>query len=664
MTYRFHLLNLLAFLGLSLLSAPLLEAQNGIPGGANTNPGTGDAPDKPPGPKPDSPDDGGGPEPVPGPEGTGAEGDKSCEEDEDEDDGDNNGEPGSVNLKFSLDACPLEYSIASGGLKMYLAEPVANMGDTSLLEYTSIANAKIREQITEDLPAGVDVRFVINQVSGKALYYDHKPGALVLYPSGNAAFSSSRVQLYTAADEITSDLTLAVKLRQYRSAGGYMEFSIESGKIIKWSGPTGRGFDFSEDATDGTHSIGLDIVTITDKIRQIKTPAGMLDIVSDTDGRGYSVITYLPSEVGDKVGEIYATIADAKPKSTVHVRHELGTLDLVATYTDHAPDTANDQVTVMTYSYVETFDGGHEWKLKKEADGISITNLRHVIPDNDIPGMRKVIREIVDGTGTILSRKEVLQQYEELWSGWTTIQDVMIPGNDKSLQQVQRYRYGKDPLANDFRKKNWMMLDTGRVYEFSYDSEGRMTERRSPWLDGDDGMLIIEKYDYQPHVVGETVLPGDGRPRTTTIEVGAVGGTNAVLSKSYFAAYDDASNNNRHTVINEDAATPTSAFGAAGNRRMMEVYYERNDTAGSGRIMEKTNEDGLVTQYVYSDNAEGGITELRTSPLTAAGLAKEGLTQQVTTIKNGFNRVLSTQRAIYDGTAYVDYQLDTNSYAP
>ena len=538
---------------------PSIQAQS-----ANTNPSTDNGPDQPED-KPDSEDDGTGSpsdEPV-SPEDTSAEGDKSCE-DEDEDDPD---DPSSVDVTFSLAACPLEYSISTGRMRLYIDEPVENMGDPVHLKYHSIANAKIVERITEGLPANVTERIVIRQVSGKTMQFDHKDGDPVIRPSGNAAFSSARLQLYDAAGQITSMIAEATTFRQYRSAGGYMEFSAETGDITKWAGPTGRGLSFPENPSEGVVSMGLEVVRVGEIIRQVKSPAGMLDVIVDGDGRGYKVITYLPSQVGDKSGDLYQLIADAKPQRTVHVQHLVDAMSLLITQTDHAPaDGGQDRVRVSTFKYVDTFDGGHAWELEKQAGDMKLSSVRHVVPDKDIPGMRKIIREIKDAAGAVTFRKEVIQQYQETWKGWTTLQTADYPGGDEALKKINRYRFGIDPSKNDFRKRNWMMTHTGKTYEFFYDDQGRLTERRSPWLSGAGGLLLIEKYDYTPHVSGETVLPGDGRPRTTTKEVGSVGGQNAVISKSYFAAYNDTANNNRHTVINEDAATPQSAFGAAENR--------------------------------------------------------------------------------------------------
>ena len=458
--------------------------------------------------------------------------------------------PGSVDLSFSLEACPLEYSVAVGGMRLYLEKAEDNMGAPVFLNYNSVASAKISEQLTTDLPTGVTKRYVINQVSGTPIAFDFKAGETVMKPSGNGAASNARAELRTATGTVTTDPAQATKLRQYRSAGGYMEFSLANGNILKWSGPTGRSLDFPVDPATGTAAMGLEVLRENGKIRQVKSPAGMLDVIPDSDGRGYRVVPYLPSEVGSKSGAFYSLAPNARPKKSVHIVHPLGTSKLVSTFTDHSPAGFQDRVRVLTYTYVETFDGGHEWKLATEADGLTLTSNRHVIPDHDKPGMRRVVGEVTDGTGKLLIRKEVVQQFEAAWNGWTDVQEIETPAGDSALRMVRNYRYGTTLGQNDFRKLNWQMTDTGRVYEFKYDSEGRMIQRSSPWLDGADGKLLIEKYAYVPFGPGEVVLPGDERPRTTTVEVGTSGASNnPVLSKSYFAAYNDAANGGCHTVV-------------------------------------------------------------------------------------------------------------------
>jgi len=659
---RFFCAALIPISGLGLLTLTEVDAQTSIPGGANSNPSTSSAPSTPDDKDKSSDDDkgdGGAKPPEPQPDEP--EGKVDCTEDDKEpdqpkaEDGGPPSAPSSVDLSFSLDACPLEYSVAVGKLRLYFDKAEENMGDPIYLNYHSVAGSKISEEITTGLPAGVVKRYTIQQLSGKPLSFDVLAGTNgVLKPSGSGARSRARVELRTETG-VTTDPALVTRIRQYRSAGGFMEFSAANKNILRWEGPTGRTLTFPVDPQAGTTEMGLEVLREGTKIRQVKSPAGLLDVVADEDGRGYQVVTYLPSEIGPKAGGFYSLASNAKPKRTVHVVHPLGTTKLVATFTDHSPDSAADRVRKLTYTYIQTFDGGHEWDMMTEADGMTLVSTRHVVPDHDVAGMRRVVREVKDGSGTLLTRKEVVQQFEEAWKGWTDVQEIETPGGKPELRTVRSYRHGKNPSANDFRKINWMMTETGRVYEFKYDTQGRMIERRSPWLDGAGGQLIVETYAYEPLVAGEVVQPGDERPRTTTVAVGG-----AVISKSYFAAYSDGG---RHTVINEDAATPGSAFGNAANRSKKQVFYAAGTLVESGRLMESFDENGLKTQYAYVARAGGGLVETVTGPLTSSGAAKAGVSRRIVTEKDAFNRQLLKREALYTGSAYVDFQEDVNQYS-
>ena len=666
---RFFCAALIPVLGFCFLTSILVSAQTSLPGGGNSNPSTNPAPLVPPDKDKPSGDDGkdSGNNKPPGPGDPTPEGKETCEDDSKGPEAANPDgtpkAPGSVDLSFSLDACPLEYSVAVGSLRLYFETPEENMGDPVYLKYNSVAGAKISEQSTTNLPAGAVKRFTIDQLSGKPLAFELNAGAMVLKPTGSGASSRARVELRTDTG-VTGDPAAATRVRQYRSAGGFMEFSATNGNILRWSGPTGRFLDFPPDVATGTASIGLEVLRDGEKIRQVKSPAGLLDVVPDSDGRGYRVATYLPSEVGSKSGAFYSLAPNARPQKTVHIVHPLGTSKLVSTFTNHSPAGFQDRVRVLTYTYEDTFDGGHEWQLATEADGLTLTSSRHVIPDHDKPGMRRVVREVKDGTGKLLTRKEVVQQFEAAWNGWTDVQEIETPAGDSTLRMVRSYRYGTTPGQNDFRKPNWQMTDTGRVYQFKYDAEGRMIERSSPWLDGADGKLLIEKYAYVPFGPGEVVLPGDERPRTTTFEVGTSGASNnPVLSKSYFAAYNDAANGGCHTVVNEDAATPGSAYGNAANRRIKQVFYASSSAPDSGRLKESVDESGLRTQTSYAARSGGGLIETMTGPLNPAGAAKAGLTRRVRTEKDGANRAMTTREALFDGSTYVDFQEDLNTYA-
>jgi RHS repeat-associated protein len=683
--FRLTSFSLIPLLGLFFSNSYPAIAQTAIGGGGNSNPSTNTGNQPPTDNDKKSNDDGRDDSEIPpSPPPTKPEGKKSCEDD-DKDPDTKRPEttppkaPGSVNLSFSLEACPLEYSVAVGGLQLYLDAPTANMWDPILLKYNSIAAAKVgqRQRLPaplnrtaggiatpapspDDLPNNVKVRYIVTQISGQPLAFDLYAGNPILKPSGSGASSNARAELRDDAGVILSTNTFATRFRQYRSAGGYMEFALPAGNILKWVGPTGRALDF----TSGTSAMGLEVISPSGPIRQVKSPAGLLDVVPDSDGRGYRVVTYLPLEVGVKSGNLFTLTPTAQPSKTVHIVHPLGTQKLIATFTDHGPDSTQDRTRTLTYTYVPTFDGGHEWDMKTEADGMAMSSTRRVIPDPDAAGMRRVVREVTDGSGKLLLKKESVQQFFTQWNGWTTLQDIQTPAGDVSLRTVQTYRYGIDSSNTDFRKLNWQMTENGSVYEFKYDAEGRMIERRHPWLDGADGKYIIEKYAYVPFGPGEVVLPGDGRPRTTTTEVGTVGGSNPIISKSYFAAYNDAANGGRHTVINEDAATPTSGYGNAANRRKKQVFYAASTTVEAGRLMEVTDENGLLTQFTYVARVGGGFTETMTGPLSATGTAKAAVTRRMIRQKDGFDRMLTTRDAFYDGAGYVDFQEDLNVYSP
>ncbi len=647
--------------------------QTGIPGGANSNPTTADGrpiygdPDKPSG------DDEGGPgNRPPGPTPARAEGQESCEdlkreaealEGKGNPQGRPPGSPGSVDLNFTLAACPLEKSVASGSLRLYFEEPVENMGDPVFLKYNSLAEAEISSQVTTGLPAGVAKRITVNQLSGKPLSFELRSGESVMKPYGSGGASRARVELRTNSGT-TTDLGAATIIRQYRSAGGYMDLDAATGKIKAWAGPTGRTLDLSTDPESGPNAAGLEVLRNGDAVRQVKSRAGLLDIVPDASGRGYRVITYLPSEVGSKAGTLYQLVSDAKPKQTVHVVHPLGTQRLVVTYTDHSPDGSPNREQVLTYQYKNAFDGGHEWTLTTESGESTFVSTRRVIPDLDQDGLRKVVRELKDGTGRVLVHKEMIQKYETSWEGWTDLKEIEIPANDASQKIVRSFRYGTDPGANDFRRVNWQTNEAGITYTFKYDAQGRMIERVRPWLDGAGGQSLIETYDYTPHGPGEVVAPGDERPRTTTVEIGTPGaGSNKVVSRSFFAAYNDAANGNCHTVVMEDAATPSAAYGAAGNRRKVDVFYAAGAGVEAGRLKESSDETGVKFVTTYAAGTADGLIETTSGPLSAAGLAKAGYTKRMRFEKDAIGRVLLRRESIYNGSGYSDLAEDSHTYA-
>ena len=637
-----------------------------ILGGTNTNPGLqgqGPNPNPEPNSKPNGP-----PTQPPQPPGQNPEDKKSCEKDSDSEEPKIDlpppKNPGSVELEMGLDACPLEYSVAGGSMRLYLDKPVENMGDPILLEYNSIATAKVVSQKTLGLPVGVDYECEIKQLSGQPISFQMKSGAQVLLPIGQHADTSARVELRTAS-AVTNDPALATLIRQYRSSGGHMEFDKTTGHILRWASPTGRGIDFAADGSGNVAAIGLEIVRAGLAIRQVKSPAGLLDVVTEPSGRGYTISIFMPDQVGPKSGSLYATISGAKPMKSLKVIHPLNSNQLLATFTDYSTGSIPDRIRTFTYDYRNTLDDGHEWMLTKQVDGITLLSSRHVEPDINQPKFKRVIRELKDLQGNIFSKDETLQRYEDAWQGWTDVQQIETPGNDLNLRLVRSYRYGIDPVKPDFRKLNWMQTDTGMIYEFKYDTQGRMIARSRPWLDGGSSGSFVEKYDYAPLLPADVVRPGDERPRTLTIEIqSAAGLTLAIISKAYFAVYPDSANANRQTVINEMAATPSAAFGAAGNRRMVQVFSVVGAGVEAGRLFESTDELGLKTQYTYSYGSDGGLITVTTGPFAAGNLAKAGLTRKVRVEKDAVARVRLTRRELWSGTAFVPLAEERLVYSP
>lgn len=577
-------------------------------------------------------------------------GSESCDDDkcEDEDSGGDDDQLHSVDVRFPLAAIPSEPLIGSGALQLYLPIPVDNMADPKLLDYASVATMEIVPPKEEPEP-NAPFTCGIKQGSGKIIHFKPNSGDSVGKPTGHEAQSRARICFYTNGNPTTTPES-ATTIRQYRSAGGFVDFDKLTGKALRHVSRSGRETSFQPSL--------VEIIRNGEKMRQVKTAAGLLDVVADSGERSYVVKTYEPSQIGPKVGQVYTLISGAKPKTSVTVSHTEGTDIVIVTTVRYSNGTQPNHTHVSTYEYKKNNFGSADWVQTTNTEGVIIETRREVAPNLSIKGMRNITRTVVDKTGTAkeLLRNTVVQKYVEAWQGWanlSNVEEVTINGARSTLNRT--FGYYENPNELGFGLPQIQGTSNGNYYTYQYDASGRIIKRESPWVGGGN---LTEAYSYSPHTGLDEVLPGDERPRTTTLSVDG-----KVIGKTYFAAF--VNGGGEYTMVEERAATQGSGYGDPANFKKITTYYSANhsDAFVRGKLKEVVGEGGVVTEVNHTSNGANGWSETVISPLTPSYGKVDGSTQRVISTYDTLGRLLTVRTAVWDGAGFLDLKEARNTYA-
>jgi RHS repeat-associated protein len=227
-------------------------------------------------------------------------------------------------------------------------------------------------------------------------------------------------------------------------------------------------------------------------------------------------------------------------------------------------------------------------------------------------------------------------------------------------RSVSHYENPANP--GSFGKLSGKTDRAGRIEAYEYDSNGRMTLRKSEWLDTVNSKHEI--FDYTAHVSGETLPRNDYRPRTTTIKV--EGGA-STISKTMFAAHVDGTSG-EYTEITKQAASPSAAWSDAANLVSIRTYYSAGAGAvQKGRLKQVTEPGGDVTTYDYAagGTATSALTVTVLRELDSTGAPVAGRSSRSVTVHDALGRVRTVTRAFYEDVVvgWVDCEETTDEYS-
>jgi YD repeat-containing protein len=583
--------------------------------------------------------------------GNGSDGQKESQKDKEEKDDD--GDVGCIKEAMPLAIAPNEPGLGVGKLNLYIKAANENLASLKFLEYYGLPQMSL----TKTGSVGTTTNYDIVQAGSTKISFATPNGiGEVGKPTGASAYSLARLQHVDAAGSVAPK-EIATLVKQYRSTSGSCCYPIEGGKAVSYETRAGRTYAFPLSGmevirlrTDGTFVINGEYGN--GFIRQVKTVAGLLDIVSLSD-RSYEIRKYAPAQIGAKSGNLWTSISS--PILTLRIEAPVGTTtQLIVTRTE------GSRRVVSNYSVAVT--GTAETWTKRTGCGAFAYEKslkREVLPQG--PDFYKVTRSggvtsTPAGTapiGGLLCYQRVSETFknfpnkstESFGTGTvaTRVRSCVAPPDDPNA--VGRVRYGKT------RK--------GAEWAAEYDpATDRMNSKISgcvapPLRSGGTTIPVkTETYRYDTGFY-PTPPPGDFRPRKTTTTTGT--GPNTRICGHRF--FDTTKQNGALVETHERSTVPTAQPGDASNLKRVKTW--NGPGPNQGRISQVLGENGTLTRFEYASLPDAGLQVTTLTALAANGTPVTGHSSRTIETRDARGWPIAKTYAAYTGSAWQNHRTDT-----
>ena len=297
-------------------------------------------------------------------------------------------------------------------------------------------------------------------------------------------------------------------------------------------------------------------------LRQIRSSEALADIVVLDDYR-YEIRFYTDAHAGTKNGQglyeptgipfvIWRFAADSNNVNRLDVSEIRGS-------------------TTKEYAYVYN-SGQNGWSLSS-GGGLKVES--RFSEWNSNLTARTESHVIADGNENVAWREDTV--FKTVPWGEAKIQTIVDPTGEA---EITTRTYFEDPQqAGKYRRLASEQRSDGFTATYDYDTQGRMTIETRGWKDipaGSNGAVVVSN-SYVPVDPSDDGSVWPHKPRTVTTESEGV-----IASRTYYAYF--ASANGEITIIEEKCASPTAAYGAAGNLRTVTVRYPDSARNGSYRF--------------------------------------------------------------------------------
>ena len=218
--------------------------------------------------------------------------------------------PRSIRERTFLDIAPNQMGLGTGELTYYVDGKRLNLGHPEILSFNSIANL---EAFYVPLTADVS-RYSIMQPDGTSIIFNlqhNKPPTLPYIkgmPVGEIASSQFGVTWTLPDGSFASKTDANARLTQFVPGYGWVHFPLGGGLATGFTTITGRQYSLPLPGMEVIRQLpaggyGVNGARTSGVLRQVKTPAGLLDIVPVSTpyaGRSFEIRQYAPAQVGTK----------------------------------------------------------------------------------------------------------------------------------------------------------------------------------------------------------------------------------------------------------------------------------------------------------------------------------------------------------------------------
>ena len=358
---------------------------------------------------------------------------------------------------------------------------------------------------------------------------------------------------------------------------------------------------------------------------------GLADVVPATEGNGYTISLYLPSQLTAPVeeGQLFTFTGD--PFKTFTISGDAETQSMTIRERDWSlPENTPDYVTTWTHS-----EAGWNKVIGEEDDVISETRVKSVIVNSDD---YQIVTTVSKG-GVVASC--VCEVFTSSVNGELCISRTEAYGSD--IAQTTTFEY--DEAGREVNR----VAHHGGVYETVYDKYGRVTVESSPWAGGQKQLTSTiyreaNSYNSDPAKVVQSV-------------VSASGGVTDLRTDTY--AYTEA-DGVRRVEINSTAAG--SSFT---QNKVEETWLSTAENVyARGRVKMRQAVNGVQTHYEYAATAEHNALYTVTAETRVNGVAVAGQSRRtVEYISAAGNTLRKEEYALLaDGETWALLSGVTNTY--
>ncbi|MEM6820322.1 MAG: RHS repeat-associated core domain-containing protein [Verrucomicrobiota bacterium] len=571
---------------------------------------------------------------------------------------------GSISHRVNLALFPNEPELGAASVRLFSQAPVPNLASENFLS----VYGSIWMRIESRTRLGNNNEYRIIQANGSAISFliaddPENPGESIIgRPMRGEANTQTRVTYVTETGDPATWQT-ATYLRQYRAAGGYVEYPKAGGFAVRMVTDPGRVYEFDQLPIEIVANVGTGAETInTDSIgffpgvsnlRQLKTPAGLIDVVRFTD-TSYEIRKYAPSQIIQVSGGEVSYEGQGTPIETLRV---------VANLNSWGQNSPGITVTRTIGSFEEKFEyfsetavggggGGsagasESWSQVVTQGGFVHSRSLTRAPSQGQPGYREFQRrfELQSAPGGGVAPASGTYEVSGTSYGFLPVSVSEQFGGGASVARTRSYNaVAWDP--NSFGRITRQVARSGAVRDYAYDDEQRMTMRSRPFGDPNNGVRSQENYSYEPNIPQDIPKLVDYRPRRTIKRVDG-----NIVAKTFNSYFFD----NGEYVEREEMVSNVSH--GAGNAASL-ITEDRYHGAGpdQGRLKSSLDKKGNLSTYTYAVLPDDGLEVTKTNRLTASGTTVEGKSMREVTTKDSRGWAVSMTNAAYVGGGWVDYE--------